>query len=140
MAPSRSPHGARLKNNHHTRTANAHAAAPIIAPIMASGSTTVTPNQISHCSATAITPGHTRSGFPDVNSSGFSMIMSYHTFPAVLLFPLSSRDSTAIHSPPNRLPIAGADLLQSPLSRVAASGLPFPGFRAAAAVLSGSDP
>src|SRR5262245_10280703 len=140
MAPSRSAQGARLKNNHHTRTANEHASPPIITTIKASGATAGTPYQISHCSATAITPGQTRSGFLDVNSSGFSVIMSHHTFPTGLLFPLSRRVLLPFTPLPNHLPIAGPDLLQSPLSRVAASGLPYPDFRAAAAVLSGSDP
>src|SRR5262245_14339834 len=138
MAPSRSAHGARLKNNHHTRTAKEHASPPITTLIPASGTTTGTPYQISHCNATAVTPGHSRTGFLDVNSSGFSMIMSHHTFPTGLLFPYLRGILLLFTLLPNRLPIAGADLPQSPLSRVAASGLPFPDFRAAAVVLSGS--
>src|SRR5262245_52396587 len=98
MAFSRSAHGARLKNNHHTRTTKEHASPLITTLIPASGTTAGTPYQISHCSATAITPGHSRSDFLDVNSSGFSMIMSHHTFHVGLLFFLSSRDSTAVHT------------------------------------------
>src|SRR5262245_23237208 len=69
MAPRRSDQGARLKNSHHTRTANAHTRAPITTPIPASGATIGRPNQISHISATATTPGHSRSGFRGTGSS-----------------------------------------------------------------------
>ena len=45
-----------------TRTANAPTSPPIIPKIMASGATIGTPNRINHCSMTATTPGHSRSG------------------------------------------------------------------------------
>src|SRR5262249_13220673 len=83
MAPSRSAQGARLKNSHQTRTASAHASPPITAPIRASCATAGTPNQSSHCSATATTPGHSRSGFRDVNSSVCTVFMSDHTFRSI---------------------------------------------------------
>src|SRR5262245_27717265 len=61
MAPRRSDQGARLKNTHHKRTASPQATPPSIPTIPASGATTGTPKTKSHCSATAATPGHSRS-------------------------------------------------------------------------------
>src|SRR5713226_925040 len=61
-APQRSKCGTRLKNIHHTTTANAHTSEPIIAYIKASGATIGTTNQRIHWSTTATTPGHSRSG------------------------------------------------------------------------------
>ena len=62
MAPTRSTHGARLKNSHHTRTTNTQASPPIIATIAVSRTTKGT-SQSKHSATTATTPGHTRSGF-----------------------------------------------------------------------------
>ena len=64
MAPTRSDQGARLKNSHHTTTAN-----PPTNPAqhpdraVAPGTTMGTTNLTSHSSTTATTPGHSRSGF-----------------------------------------------------------------------------
>src|SRR5215471_4905870 len=79
MGASRSTQGARLKNNHHTRTPNEHTSMPIITNIKASGATKRKLNPISHCSATAITPGHTRSGCREVDESIFSVVISRYT-------------------------------------------------------------
>src|SRR5262245_66153204 len=69
MAPTRSTQGARLSTSHHTRTANEHTSAPINTPIPASGATYEAPNQSSHCSATATTPGQSRIGFRGAGST-----------------------------------------------------------------------
>ena len=63
MAPTRSDQGARLKNSHHTTIVTPPRSSPIIPTAMAPGTTTGTTNLTSHCSTTATTPGHSRSGF-----------------------------------------------------------------------------
>src|SRR5712691_4269686 len=76
MAPTRSAQGARLKNSHHTTIANPQASPPSIANMRASGATRGTTNQSSHCSTTATTPGHSRSGFRGGSSSVCAMAIS----------------------------------------------------------------
>ena len=66
LPPTRSDHGARLKNSHHTKTANPPAIPPRIAVPPAPGTTMGRTYLASHCSATAATPGHSRSGFRGV--------------------------------------------------------------------------
>ena len=68
IAPQRSNTGARLKNAHHTRTANAPTIAANIPRITASGRTTGTTSQPSNISAAAAMPGHNRSGFRGAGS------------------------------------------------------------------------
>src|ERR1044072_6194859 len=59
----RSTQGARLNNSHHSRMASPPRT-PINNPMkVACGRTTGSKNQPSHCSTTAITPGHKRSDF-----------------------------------------------------------------------------
>ena len=73
MAPTRSDQGARLKNSHHTTTANPPTTPPSIAERRtASGTTMGTTNQTSHCSTTATTPGHSRSGLARSRFVGLS--------------------------------------------------------------------
>src|SRR5262245_5817037 len=77
MAPSRSGHGARLKNSHQTRTAKPPNMPPIMPKGTPPGTMTGTTHHTSHCSATATTPGHSRRGFLAVGLSdgaGFIVI------------------------------------------------------------------
>jgi hypothetical protein len=61
-APTRSDHGARLKNSHQARIANEATSAPSTAMMPASGRTSGTTNLTSPSSTAAATPGHSRSG------------------------------------------------------------------------------
>jgi hypothetical protein len=70
-APSRSRHGARLKNNHHSTRSNPHASAPITPTVAASGVKSGATKRSSHCTATITTPGQSRSGWEaGVSSAG----------------------------------------------------------------------
>ncbi len=75
-APQRSDQGARLKNAHHTTTANPPTSPPSTAKATASGTTMGTPNLTSHCSTTMTTPGHSRSGFGGVVWTVCVVVMS----------------------------------------------------------------
>src|SRR5215207_9848559 len=79
-APTRSNQGARLKNSHHSAIANPHNT-PISKPMAAvRGKRKGTTNHASHCSTTAITPGHSRSRFGGVGNaicSGVILVRAY---------------------------------------------------------------
>src|SRR5262245_6737686 len=62
-APIRSTHGARLNSSHHTATTSPMAIPANMPYTRASGTRTGTTNHASHCTVTATTPGHSRSGF-----------------------------------------------------------------------------
>ena len=62
IAPRRSDQAARLKPSHQTMTASPPASPPTTATKLESATTSGTANQSVHCSTTAITPGHSRSG------------------------------------------------------------------------------
>src|SRR5215208_8218572 len=68
-APRRSSQGARLKNSHHSAIANPHNT-PTSKPLAAvRGKRKGTTNHASHCSTTAIKPGHNRSRFGGVGNA-----------------------------------------------------------------------
>src|SRR5215212_8187367 len=68
-APTRSIQGARLKNSHHSAITNPHNT-PTSKPMAAvRGKRKGTTNHASHCSTTAITPGHNRSRFGGVGNA-----------------------------------------------------------------------
>src|SRR5262245_57906447 len=75
MAPKRSDQGARLRNSHHKTIANAPKSPPNNPSATASGSTTGTTNLITANSTPATTPGHSRSGFREVGSSGCAIVI-----------------------------------------------------------------
>jgi hypothetical protein len=69
IAPTRSNHGARLNNSHHTAITNAPATPPSIAmsaPL--SGASSGAPIMTSNWTMAMTTPGHSRSGFREVIS------------------------------------------------------------------------
>ena len=69
IAPTRSDHGARLKNTHHTTIANAATSPPSNPTGGAPGATSGTATSLnSSSSAAATTPGHSRSGFGEGSS------------------------------------------------------------------------
>jgi hypothetical protein len=74
-APQRSDRGARLRNAHQTTTASPHKSPAITPKNLASGTAIGTPNINSHCSDTAATPGHSRSGLCGVCASVCAMVM-----------------------------------------------------------------
>jgi hypothetical protein len=94
MAPRRSDQGARLKNTHHTRIANAPTTEPIIPKTVASGTTMGMTNLITHSRNAAATPGHSRSDFWGIGWSIWVRGMGDCTLPTRRLFQISGRDSS----------------------------------------------
>ena len=74
-----STQGARLKSSHQRTTTKPHPSPPKIATIKAPGAIMGRANQRNHWSATAATPGQSRSGFLTVDSGGGEEVMVDYT-------------------------------------------------------------